>query len=316
VFADPIAVRAQAGPAPVPAPTASPFPCPTAPPANPPTIVPTVSSGQYPIPGGCFDEGDRRYKFVGDPIAGPTPGVVTSNYPFGTCSLTNLPQPQLTTGTTAPGGGTVDLNSVVGQNAGTPPRLNADGAIVFLIRMRTCELQIERRYADYVRARGGPHGVAQIDYDLQVAHGYCHPPTGVVKFGDRKILRFDVVTSSRPFMSDFNLEDADIWEGVETQYPRAYEMLSFCAGVATAQDAPNSKRLLCVGGGPTAAVGTAAGALIAHNGLSTTLTAVAVLLSSLGSCSGGGSPSGKQSQNTPGAGNNATAAGNNPAKQH
>jgi hypothetical protein len=171
---------------------------------------------------------------------------------------------------------------------------------VFLIRFRACELQIETRYADYIRARGGP---ARVDYDVQVAHAYCHPPR-IIDNKDKEpntpgTVEYPVASDDKPFMSAADYNNSNLWIEVQNQYPRLYELFSFCQNVATESPQPNTKRFLCSSGTPTATFVTLIASLFSKNGLSTTLAASSLALSSLSSCgNGGGGNSNSKNQPT------------------
>jgi hypothetical protein len=99
-------------------------------------------------------------------------------------------------------------------------------------------------------------------------------------------------------MSAADYNNANLWIEVQNQYPRLYELLSFCQYVAAEAPQPNSKRLLCNAGTPGAAFVTLIASLFSKNGLNTTLAASSLALSSVSSCgnSGGGN---NPSKNTP-----------------
>jgi hypothetical protein len=228
-----------------------------------------------------------------------------SAYPFATCSIGDLPTPVLTLETPAPGAGSTgpsDANGSSGSNKDVSKQsgvLSSDGVVVCLTHFRACELKVETRYADYYRARGGAN---LIDYDLQVAHAYCHAP----RVTDNRAqypdvpgrIEYPVATDARPFMSAADYNNANLWIEVQNQYPRLYELLSFCQYVAAEAPQPNSKRLLCNAGTPGAAFVTLIASLFSKNGLNTTLAASSLALSSVSSCgnSGGGN---NPSKNTP-----------------
>jgi hypothetical protein len=287
----------------------------------PPNIVPSDQAipGNYPNPGSTVTRsssaGQYAFSFPSTVPARTSNGESASGtftnspagesaFPFATCSISDLPPPHLTletpgpsTGSTALSGGSSGPQKDVSNQSGV---LTSDGVVVFLTHFRACELQVEMRYADYYRAR---KGADSIDYDLQIAHAYCHAPRVTDnrdEFPDVPgTVEYPVAPKGKPFMSDADYNNANLWIEVQNQYPRLYELLSFCQNVATETPQPNSKRLLCNAGTPGAAFITLIASLFSKNGLSTTLAASSLALSSVSSCgSSGGGGSGSKNGST------------------
>lgn len=173
-----------------------------------------------------------------------------------------------------------------------------------MLRFHACELQIERKYADYQRVR--PR-LADIDYDIQAAHAYCHVPTRIDPATNT--IEFHVPLPWESYFSTTTKESIGLVQG---NYAVMYELLSFCQSIATQAGAPNTKRPLCSAGSPTAALTTLGFSLYASGGLANTLKIVATGLAALSSCGGGGGSGGgggnsNQSNNTGSTQNNVPA---------
>jgi hypothetical protein len=193
---------------------------------------------------------------------------------------------------------------VLSEASSTDPKaatttLLSIGAEIFLLRLRACELQVERKYVNYQRARAH---LNDIDYDLQAAHAYCHVPNPMKldngayapQFVPRKPWDTTAISSSYDQEPDHEIVSKMVVEN----YAGLYELLSFCQNIATSNwDLPNTKRPLCAGGSPASAVTTFGFTLFATGGLANTLKVIAALLSATSSCGGGGGGGGNQNQN-------------------